>query len=357
MVFRKVGVLGATGTVGQRFLTLLADHPNFEIAALGASARSAGKAYKEATKWKQSAPMPKKVADMIVKPCDAKEFTHCDIVFSGLDSDYAGEIEKNFRDANIAVLSNAKNYRRTPNVPLVVPTVNTDHLDVLNSQRKESNLDRGCIVTNSNCSTAAVVVPLKALQDAFGPIDKVSVVSMQAISGAGYPGVSSLDMLDNVVPYISGEEDKIEWETRKILGSVNENASSFELNNTVVSAQCNRVPVIDGHLMCISVKFAKANPSVSEVHKALVNYVCEAQKLECHSAPKQAIVVFDESCPDRPQPRLDRENQNGYAVSVGRIRSDSIFDVKFVSLVHNTVLGAAGAGILNAEVAVKKGLL
>ncbi|CAA19314.1 aspartate semialdehyde dehydrogenase Hom2 [Schizosaccharomyces pombe] len=357
MAIKKVGILGATGTVGQRFITLLSDHPEFKIAVLGASARSAGKPYAVATKWKQSIAMPKEISQMSVKACDPKEFSECDIVFSGLDADFAGEIEKSFRDANLVIVSNAKNYRREPTVPLVVPTVNTDHLDVIKYQRQENKLDRGCIITNSNCSTAAVVVPLKALQDAFGPIAQTNVVSMQAISGAGYPGVSSLDILDNIVPFIGGEEEKIEWETRKILGSVNSTISGYELTDNVVSAQCNRVPVIDGHLMCISVKFAKTSPTPDQVREVLANYVSEPQKLGCYSAPKQAIYVFDDSTPDRPQPRLDRNNENGYAVSVGRIRSDSIFDIKFVSLVHNTVLGAAGAGILNAEVAVKKGLM
>ncbi|EEB05234.1 aspartate semialdehyde dehydrogenase [Schizosaccharomyces japonicus yFS275] len=357
MVVKKVGILGATGTVGQRFITLLDEHPEFEIAVLGASARSSGKKYEDAARWKQSKAMPEKVAKMIVSECDPKLFSECSIVFSGLDAEFAGEIEKNFRAANIPVLSNAKNYRRDPVVPLIVPTVNTEHFDVVKKQQEQLGLQRGFIVTNSNCSTAGVVVPLKAMQDAFGPIEKVTVTTMQAISGAGYPGVSSLDILDNVVPFIGGEEEKIEWEVRKILGSTNEDLSGFKLTDTVVSAQCNRVPVLDGHTSCVAVKFAGKAPSVEEIKKALVNYRCEANKLGCFSAPKQPIHVFDEKNPDRPQPRLDREAERGYAVSVGRIRPDSIFDIKFVSLVHNTVLGAAGAGILNAEVAVKKGLI
>ncbi|ORY01779.1 aspartate-semialdehyde dehydrogenase [Basidiobolus meristosporus CBS 931.73] len=352
----NVGILGATGTVGQRFISLLATHPEFKVHALGASARSAGKPYPSAVKWKMSSPIPKCVQEMTVHVCDPKYFEGCHFVFSGLDSDVAGEIEKAFQDADIPVFSNAKNYRMAPAVPLIVPTVNTSHFDVIPQQRALYNTKKGFIVTNANCSTTGLTVPLKALQDAFGPLDKIAVQTMQAISGAGYPGVSSLDILDNVVPFISGEEDKLETEPLKILGSVGSDGASFqELSQTTISAHCNRVPVLDGHLECVSLSFhQKPAPTPEQVIEVLEKYTCEAQALGCYSAPEKAI-VYDPSS-DRPQPRLDRDNCKGQTVTVGRVRKCNIFDIKFTLLVHNTILGAAGSGILNAEVAAAKGL-
>lgn len=244
-----------------------------------------------------------------------------------------------FMKANLPVFSNAKNYRRDPLVPLVVPTVNPSHLDVLHHQRKHYSLEKGFLVCNSNCAVIGLVIPFAALQAKFGPIDIVSVVTMQAVSGAGYPGVSSMDIIDNVVPFISGEEDKLESEAMKILGKVNAEITGFEDQHLKVSAACNRVAVLDGHTACVSLRFAKRPaPSAEEVKQAMRDYVCEAQTLGCPSAPKNAIVVMDE--PDRPQPRLDRDTDRGYAVSVGRIRDDEsgIFDLKFVALSHNSKL-------------------
>lgn len=242
-----------------------------------------------------------------------------------------------FMKANLPVFSNAKNYRRDPLVPLVVPTVNPSHLDVLHHQRKHYGLEKGFLVCNSNCAVIGLVIPFAALQVKFGPIDIVSVVTMQAVSGAGYPGVSSMDIIDNVVPFISGEEDKLESEAMKILGKVNAEVTGFEDQHLRVSAACNRVAVLDGHTACVSLRFAKRPaPSAEEVKTAMREYVSEAQTLGCPSAPKNAIVVMDE--PDRPQPRLDRNTDRGYAVSVGRIREDEtgIFDLKFVALSHNS---------------------
>ncbi|CAO3658896.1 unnamed protein product [Umbelopsis ramanniana] len=354
---KKVGILGATGTVGQRFILLLADHPIFTIHALGASSRSAGKSYKDATKWKQSKPIPDNVQDLIVNECKSAHFAECDVVFSGLDADVAGDIEMEFLKANLVVFSNAKNYRREPTVPLIVPTANSSHFDLIPHQRKIYGQDKGFLITNANCSTTGLVVPLKALQDAFGPLSHIIVHTQQAISGAGYPGVPSLDILDNVVPYISGEEEKMEWETGKILGAVNSDATGFDhLENTVVSATCTRVPVIDGHLESASIKFAnQPAPSVEEIEKVLAAYTTEPQQLGCHSAPERAIIV--NSLPDRPQPRLDRDLEKGQAVTVGRVRKCPVFDIKFTLLIHNTVLGAAGSSVLNAEIAVAKGLI
>jgi aspartate-semialdehyde dehydrogenase len=222
-------------------------------------------------------------------------------------------------------------------VPLVVPTVNPPHLDVIKHQQKELGLKKGFIVCNSNCAVIGIVIPFAALQSKFGPIDQVSVVTMQAVSGAGYPGVSSMDILDNVVPYIAGEEGKLETEAQKILGTVNKDITGFEYQHMKVSAACNRVAVLDGHMACVSLRFAKRPPpSAEEVKTAMREYVSGAQTLGCPSAPQNAIVVMEE--PDRPQPRLDRETDRGYAVSVGRIREDEsgIFDVKFVALSHNS---------------------
>jgi aspartate-semialdehyde dehydrogenase len=242
-----------------------------------------------------------------------------------------------FLKSNLAVFSNAKNYRRDPHVPLVVPTVNLAHLDVIKHQRKHHGLEKGFLVCNSNCAVIGIVIPFAALQAKFGPVDQVSVVTMQAVSGAGYPGVSSMDIIDNVVPFISGEEDKLETEAQKILGGVNGDVTGFVDQPLRVSAACNRVPVLDGHTACVSLRFQRRPPpSAEEVKQAMREYVSDAQKLGCPSAPEKAIVVME--APDRPQPRLDRETDRGYAVSVGRVREDEagIFDIKFVALSHNS---------------------
>lgn len=244
-------------------------------------------------------------------------------------------------------------------VPLIVPTVNLPHFDVIPAQRKHYGLEKGFLVCNSNCAVIGLVIPFAAIQKAFGPVSQVSVVTMQAVSGAGYPGVSSMDVLDNVVPFISGEEDKLENEAQKILGSVNAEVSGFsDQKELKISAACNRVAVLDGHTACVSLRFSqRPPPSAEQVKQAMRDYVSEAQLLGCPSAPQNAIMVMDE--PDRPQPRLDRDTQKGYTVSVGRVREDEsgIFDMKFVSLSHNTVIGAAGSSILNAEAAVLKGYI
>lgn len=262
-----------------------------------------------------------------------------------------------FLKANVPVFSNAKNYRKDPMVPLVVPTVNLPHLALIPHQRKQYSLDRGFLVCNSNCAVIGLVIPFAAMIAAFGPISQASIVTLQAVSGAGYPGVSSMDIIDNVVPYIPGEEDKLESEARKILGSINAEATAFtDVDDMKVSGTCTRVPVLDGHTAVVSLTFQRRPaPTAEQVKQAMRSYVSEAQKLGCPSAPENAIVVLEE--PDRPQPRLDRETSRGYAVSVGRIREDEggLFDIKFVALSHNTVIGAAGSSILNAEAAVLKG--
>ncbi|OMJ19631.1 putative aspartate-semialdehyde dehydrogenase [Smittium culicis] len=353
----RAGILGATGTVGQRFICLLSSNPRFEIHVLGASDRSAGRPYSQATNWKLSDRLPENVASMIVKSCNPSEFEGCDLIFSGLDASVATEIEKSFMEGNFPVFSNAKNYRMFDTVPLVIPTANPEHFAVIGQQRKEFNLNRGYIITNSNCSVTGIAVVLKALQLTFGKISKVMVTTMQAISGAGYPGVASLDIMDNVVPHIGGEEEKIEQELGKILGSAStDNTSILSDDQLKVSAMCNRVAVIDGHTSSVSIEFASGQkPSIQEIKTCLSEYRCMAQQLGCHSAPKQAIIVHENQ--DRPQPRLDRMNENGMAVSIGRIRECPILDFKFTILVHNTILGAAGASMLNAELASEMGLI
>lgn len=379
----KVGVIGATGTVGQRFITLLANHPWFTIHALGASARSAGKPYSKAANWKQTTRIPTIVRDTIVCECQPEHFKDCSIVFSGLDADVAGDIGKYpfcppsparsrpvfffliegaFRAADLAVFSNAKNYRRDPFVPLIVPLVNTSHIAMIAQQQAlhDPPLKKGFILTNANCSTTGLVIPLRAIEKSFGPIESCIVTTMQAISGGGYPGVPSLDVIDNVVPYIGGEEEKMEWETLKILGNLvdgDDGLKAFDMcarQPLRVSASCNRVPVVDGHLMTVSVRFARRPPpSPQQVREALVAYTPDAPA--CPSAPVHAIFVHEES--DRPQPRLDRYYQDGAGVSVGRVRQCPVLDVKFVVLSNNVSIGAATSSIINAELAVLKGIV
>ena len=266
-----------------------------------------------------------------------------------------------FRAADLVVFSNARNFRRDPTVPLIVPLVNPSHLAIVRHQQflLKPPLKKGFLVTNANCSTTGLVVPLAALEQAFGPLQTVLVTTLQAISGAGYPGVSSLDIMDNVVPYIASEEEKIEWETSKILGGLAPDGKSFDMHAhspITISAHCNRVAVIDGHAACVSVKFIRRPPpSVEEITEAFNSFTCEAQTLGVPSAPSQAIVVHES--PDRPQPRLDRDLHNGACVSVGRIRSCPVLDVKFVCLVDNVRLGAATSSVINAEIAVEKGYI
>lgn len=358
----NVGILGATGTVGQRFILLLATHPFFKIHALGASPRSAGQTYAKAVRWKQSSPIPTVVRDIVVTECKPEgAFKECGVVFSGLDADVAGDIELAFRAAELAVFSNSKNHRRDPVVPLIVPLVNPSHLSIIPHQRSLQSpaLNKGFIVTNANCSTTGLVIPLAALEASFGPLEIVQVTTLQAISGAGYPGVPSLDILDNVVPYIGGEEEKMEWETGKILGGLSADATSFDHHaehSLTVSATCFRVPVLDGHSESVSVRFhRRPAPSPEDVIAALRAYVCEPQTLGCPSAPRQAIFVHDE--PDRPQPRLDRDFQRGAGVNVGRVRKCPVLDIKFVVLANNVCIGAATSSIINAEYAVAKGVI
>ncbi|MCF6271131.1 MAG: aspartate-semialdehyde dehydrogenase [Melioribacteraceae bacterium] len=341
----KVGILGATGSVGQKFIELLNDHPWFEISEVGASERSAGKKYIDATNWIMKNRLQKDIAELEVKECipnfEAK------LIFSGLDSAVADEIETDFANAGYFVISNSRNHRFDKDVPLMIPEVNAEHLKLIDVQPY-----KGGIVTNPNCSTIGMILALKPLHDAF-KIKKINVVTMQALSGGGYPGVSSMDILDNVLPYIGGEEEKMETEPRKILGKLGDGEIEFE-NNIIISAQCNRVAVIDGHLETIQVEFEK-KPMKEEIIEAWNNFKGEPQELKLPFAPLQPIHYFEEN--NLPQPKLQRDLENGMAASVGRLREDPLFHYKFIVLSHNTVRGAAGGTILNAELMKAKGYL
>ncbi|MEK6323707.1 MAG: aspartate-semialdehyde dehydrogenase [Acidobacteriota bacterium] len=343
-----VGVLGATGAVGQRFVTLLEDHPWFELTELAASDRSAGKSYKEAAVWRQYKPIPDRLKATTVKPCEPA--LDCRVVFSGLDSSVAGEIEESFARAGYIVLSNSKNHRMDKDVPLLVPEINPEHLDLIKVQRERRGWT-GAIVTNPNCSTIGLVMALAPIHRAFG-VKRVIVATMQALSGAGYPGLSAIDMLGNVIPFIGGEEDKVETEPLKIMGALDGDGIRFA--DCRISAHTNRVFVEDGHMECVSLELEKkATPD--EVAGVLARFRSLPQELNLPSAPERPVIVTDER--DRPQPRFDRDAGNGMSAVVGRIRECPVFDIRLVVLSHNTIRGAAGAAILNAELMSAQGLL
>ena len=339
-----VAVLGATGTVGQKFILLLQNHPYFEVRELVASERSAGKSYAEACNWKQDVPIPKNVAALRVKGIE--EDLQSRILFSGLDSSVAGTAESKYAADGHLVISNSSNHRMDPQVPLVIPEINPEHLQLIYSQEH-----KGAIVTNPNCSTIFLTMAITPLHRAFG-VEAVNVTTLQAISGAGYPGVSSLDVLGNVIPYIGGEEDKIETEPLKILGELA--GDVIQPVDIRISAQCNRVPVYDGHTETLSIKLG-SSPSLSEVRRVLAGFSGLPQELGLPSAPEKPILVLDD--PDRPQPARDSWLEKGMATVIGRLRPCPVFDIKMVILGHNTVRGAAGAAILNAETMVREGYL
>ena|SRR5215831_173740 len=345
----RAGVLGATGMVGQRLVDMLATHPWFELSDLAASERSSGRKYGDIVKWHLDSPIPEAARDLVVK--DLAPNLDCDFVFSALDSAVAGPAEEEFAGAGYPVLSNSRNHRMDPDVPLLIPEVNASHLDAIPVQQKNRGYHSGFIVTNPNCSTAGLVLVLKPLADAFG-LEKVFVVTMQAVSGAGYPGVASLDILGNVVPFISGEEEKMEAEPQKLLGKWD--GARFVEAGFGISAHCNRVPVRDGHLECVSVGLKKI-ASIREVAEALRDFRVDDELASLPTAVGNPIVVADEE--NRPQPRRDADLGRGMAAVVGRIRECSLLDVKLALLSHNLVRGAAGAALLNAELLAVRGLL
>jgi aspartate-semialdehyde dehydrogenase len=335
----KAAVLGATGNVGQIFVQLLDGHPWFKTSVVAASERSKGRTYGEASRWRQSTPIPEAAAQMNVVDITPKAVNDVDIVFSALPSAVARKAEEDFASAGYVVVSNASAHRMDPDVPMLNPEINCSHVSLIEEQRRKRKWD-GAIVTNPNCSTTVLSLALKPIYDEFG-INSVIVSTMQAISGAGYPGVSSLNIIDNVIPYIGGEEEKMETEMQKILGSPSEPAD-FK-----VSASCHRVPTIDGHMEAVFVDTKKeAEPNA--VAEAMENFVGEPQKLNLPSAPEKPVIVTKEK--DRPQTRLDRMEGKGMSTVVGRIRKDPVLNgVKFLALGHNTIRGAAGCGVLNAE--------
>ncbi len=347
----KVGILGATGAVGQKFIRLLQGHPWFEIVALGASERSAGKKYKEAANWIEDVNLPGSVAEMTVSTCTPDSFKNVDFAFSGLDSSVATEIEGALARAGIPVISNAKNYRQDPTVPLLVPEVNPDHIKLIKTQTFTED-GYGWIVTNPNCVAVPLSMALKPIYDAFG-IEAMQVTTMQAISGAGYPGVASLDILGNVVPFIGGEEPKIAPETQKLLAKLDGN--QLVRPSYPVDATCTRVPTLNGHMAAVNVKLTKKPSSIDEVKEAVLNFNNPIAHLDLPSSPKETIKLHERE--NYPQPRLHADQEGGMQLHMGRLRKAEIFDISFVCMAHNTIRGAAGGAILNAELLKSRGYL
>ncbi len=341
----SVGVLGATGSVGQKIIELLSNHPWFEIKELAASESSAGKKYNNAVDWFLPTPVPEQIKEIEVKKCEPN--LDCKIVFSGLDSRVAGEIETEFAKNGYVVISNSRNHRMDNDVPLLIPEINPEHIELIKRQK----YGEGFIVTNPNCSTIGLSLALKPLLDSFG-IESVNVVTMQAISGAGNPKKVKLDIEDNVIPFINGEEEKVEVEPLKIFGKFENGKISY--NNFKIGVQCNRVNVTDGHTECVQVNL-KQKVKKDEIINAWQEFRGEPQILSLPSAPKRPLYYFSE--PSYPQPKYQRNLENGMAVSIGRLREDPLFDYKFVLLSHNTARGAAGGAILCAELLKAKGII
>ena len=340
-----VGILGATGSVGQKFIQLLADHPWFEIIELAASESSAGKKYKDVVYWFLPTPIPEQLENIEVKKCEPS--LNCNVVFSGLDSSIAGTVETEFANYGYKVISNSRNHRMDEDVPLLIPEINPDHINLIKSQK----FGDGFIVTNPNCSTIGLTIALKPLYDDFG-IEEVNAVTMQAISGAGHPRKVNLNINDNVIPYIKGEVEKIEIEPLKIFGDLNSNKIIYK--DFKINVLCNRVNVTDGHMESVQVKLSK--PATKEsVIESWNNFSSEPQKLKLPFAPARLIHYFEQQ--DFPQPKLHRDIENGMAVSIGKFNPDKFFDYSFVVLSHNTARGAAGGAILCAELLKAKGYI
>lgn len=357
----KVGILGGTGMVGQNYIKLLENHPWFKVTYVAASSNSAGIKYAEAVKgrWQMTTPIPKDVAGLMVEEVeDIKKIKNkCDFVFSAFeisDKNKVKEIEEKYAEAGIPVVSNASANRWTEDVPMLIPEINDSHTDIIKTQQKNHKWSKGFIAVKPNCSLQSYLTPIYALNKAGFHIKKIFITTLQAVSGAGYPGVPSLDMIDNVVPFIGGEEEKTEQEPLKILGEI-KNGKFVNKTDLKISATCTRVPVSDGHLACVSIEFKDKKPTKEEVIKIWKNFKSIPQKLDLPSAPIEPIIYNEEE--NRPQPKKDRDNDKAMAVTVGRLRDCKIFDYKFVALSHNTVRGAAGGGILNAELLVKKGFI
>jgi len=354
----KTGVIGATGMVGQNYLRLLENHPWFDVTHVAASPRSAGKTYRAAVegRWLMNEPIPEKIKNLVVT--DANDIeparTKCEIIFSAVDisKGLVRKLEDAYAGINIPVFSNNSAHRNTPDVPMIIPEVNPDHTGLISAQRQERGWGKGLITVKPNCSIQSYVMPLYALIAAGFPLSSVIVTTLQAVSGAGFPGPSSLKTIDNVVPFIGGEEEKSEIEPLRILGELHGNRIVPD-NSLQISAHCNRVPVIDGHMACVSMKFAKKKPAISEIIDIWNRFSGNLQQFDLPSAPKHPLIYRDEV--DRPQSRMDRDAGKGMAISLGRLRECNVFDYRFVGLSHNTIRGAAGGAILTAELVKMKG--
>ncbi len=355
-----VGVLGATGMVGQNFIRLLSSHPWFEVAYVAASPTSAGKTYAQAVagRWQMATPIPEAVAKLVVEDAGNVEAAkgRCALVFSAVDLDKKAiaALELAYAAAGFAVVSNNSAHRGTPDVPMIIPEVNPEHLDVIAAQRKARGWTTGCLAVKSNCSIQSYMTPVWALMKAGYRPKRMILTTLQAVSGAGYPGVPSLDMVDNIVPYIGGEEEKSEVEPLKVFGRV-ENGVIVPDSTITISAHCNRVPVVDGHTACVSLEFDGAKPALEEIVPIWRAFSAVPQELGLPMAPKQPIIYSDEA--NRPQPRKDRDLDKAMAVVVGRLRTCNVFDIRFVGLHHNTVRGASGGAILTAELMKARGLI
>lgn len=353
----RVGVLGATGMVGQNYIRLLDGHPWFEVTYVAASPRSAGKRYIEAVegRWLMPQPMPDAVKDLVVGDANSVDAARdrCDMVFSAIeeDKDVVRRLEEAYAAAGFPVVSNNSAHRSTPDVPMIVPEVNWQHAGLIDVQRRQRGWTRGFVAVKPNCSIQSYVTPIYALEQAGFPVEAMIVTTLQAVSGAGFPGPASYTMIDGVVPFIKAEEDKSEQEPLKVLGRLVD--ARIVNSNIRISAHCNRVPVIDGHMACVSLKFAKARPSIDQVLAIWKDFTSEPQRLRLPSAPIPALIYLDQ--PDRPQPRMDRDTGKGMAVTLGRLRPCNVFDIRFVGLSHNTIRGAAGGAILMAELLKAKG--
>jgi aspartate-semialdehyde dehydrogenase len=356
----KVGVIGATGMVGQNYLRLLANHPWFEVVYLAASPNSAGKKYSDAVagRWHMKNDIPEKFKDIVVEDASLvdKAAGKCSLIFSAVEMDKQSilTVESEYARQGFAVVSNNSAHRNTDDVPVMIPEINADHLDIIPLQQKNHGWNKGFLVVKPNCSIQSYMIPLYALMKAGYVIDKMIVTTLQALSGAGYPGPAAIDLVDNILPFINGEEEKSEVEPRKIFGKVR-NGKIVSDDSLKISAHCNRVAVTDGHIACCSIQFAGKKPEINEIINIWRNFSALPQELKLPSAPIPVMVYRNEI--DRPQPQKDRDEGNGQAITVGRLRKCNVFDYRFVGLHHNTVRGAAGGSILTAELLKAKGFI
>jgi aspartate-semialdehyde dehydrogenase len=356
----KVGVIGATGMVGQNYLRLLSNHPWFDVVYLAASPNSAGKRYVEAVegRWHMRENLPEKYKDIVVEDASLvdKAAGKCSLIFSAVEMDKKDilRVESEYAAKGFAVISNNSAHRTTEDVPVMIPEINPEHLNIIPQQQKKRGWNKGFLVVKPNCSIQSYMIPVYALMKAGYTIDKMILTTLQALSGAGYPGPAAIDLVDNIIPFISGEEEKSEVEPRKIFGKI-VNGKIVPDESIKISAHCNRVPVTDGHTACVSLQFAGKKPELDEVLRIWKNFSALPQELKLPSAPVPALIYRDEL--NRPQPQKDRDAGNGQAVTLGRLRKCNVFDIRFVGLHHNTVRGAAGGSILTAELLKAKGLV